>query len=130
MDDNFPAISPVKTGKNIVRLRKERGLTVKDIQEFFNFEAPQAIYKWQSGQSLPNIDNLFALAYLFKVPVDKILVPEDEKSYRERISGQQASSCCPVGFLYDRQTGSPSRLLPQVFPAVKRFSLKSRIRIW
>ena len=27
----FPVIDPVATGENIVRLRKERGLTVRDL---------------------------------------------------------------------------------------------------
>ena len=49
----FPTINLSATGMNILRLRKSRGLSVKDLQEYFGFEAPQAIYKWQSGISLP-----------------------------------------------------------------------------
>ena len=56
----FPVIDPAATGANIVRLRLERGLSVRDIQSFFGFEEPQAIYKWQRGQSLPSVDNLYA----------------------------------------------------------------------
>ena len=48
----FPVIDPVATGANICRLRKDRGLTVRDLQHYFGFEEPQAIYKWQRGQSL------------------------------------------------------------------------------
>jgi hypothetical protein len=47
MNKTFRTIDPVATGANIVRLRKERGLTVRDLQAFFGFEEPQAIYKWQ-----------------------------------------------------------------------------------
>ena len=50
----FPVIDPVATGANICRLRKDRGLTVRDLQRYFGFEEPQAIYKWQRGQSLPS----------------------------------------------------------------------------
>ena len=50
----FPVIDPVATGKNIIRLRTERGLSVRDLQSYFGFEEPQAIYKWQQGKSLPN----------------------------------------------------------------------------
>ena len=64
----FPVIDPVATGANITRLRQERGLTVHDLQRFFGFDAPQAIYKWQKGQSLPSIDNLYASAHCFKSP--------------------------------------------------------------
>ena len=58
----FPVIDPVATGANICRLRKDRGLTVRDLQQYFGFEEPQAIYKWQRGQSLPSVDNLYALS--------------------------------------------------------------------
>ena len=64
----FPVIDPVATGKNIVRLRTERGLSVRDLQSYFGFEDPQAIYKWQQGKSLPSVDNLYALGALFEVP--------------------------------------------------------------
>ena len=70
----FPVIDPVATGANIVRLRKERGLTVRDLQSYFGFEEPQAIYKWQRGQSLPTVDNLYALGALLDVTMDEILV--------------------------------------------------------
>lgn len=70
----FPVIDPVATGHNILKLRKERGLSVKDIQAWFNFEEPRSIYKWQTGQSLPSIDNLYALSTLLGVPMDSIIV--------------------------------------------------------
>ena len=70
----FPMIDPVKTGKNILRLRKERGLTVRDIQIWFNFEEPRAIYKWQTGQTLPSVDNLYALSILLEVPMDSLII--------------------------------------------------------
>ena len=70
----FPVIDLKATGANIIRLRKECGLTVKDLQEYFGFECPQAIYKWQWGQSLPTIDNLFALSKLLHTTIDEILV--------------------------------------------------------
>lgn len=46
----FPVIDPVATGENILRLRQERGLSVRDLQAYFGFEEPQAIYKWQRGK--------------------------------------------------------------------------------
>lgn len=72
---SFPAIDMIATGKNIIRLRKEQGLSVSDLQEYFGFEAPQAIYKWQQGKSLPSTDNLYALSEMFGVSMNEILVP-------------------------------------------------------
>ena len=45
MKKPFPVIDPVATGANIVRLREDRGLTVRDLQTYFGFEEPRAIYK-------------------------------------------------------------------------------------
>ena len=63
----FPVIDLVATGDNIRRLRLERGLSVRDLQKFFGFEQPQAIYKWQKGACLPTVDNLYALGSLFGI---------------------------------------------------------------
>ena len=71
----FPVIDMVATGRNISELRKARGLSVAALQEYFGFDAPQAIYKWQKGQSLPSTDNLYALSYLFEVSIEDILIP-------------------------------------------------------
>ena len=70
----FPVIDPVATGANITRLRRERGFTVRDLQQFFGFEEPQAIYKWQRGMALPTIDNLVVLAAVFEGTMDEIIV--------------------------------------------------------
>lgn len=70
----FPVIDLEATGKNILRLRQAKGLTVRDMQGYFRFEEPRAIYKWQSGQSLPTVDNLLALSHLLEVSMEEILV--------------------------------------------------------
>lgn len=73
-----PAINMMATGQNITRLREERGLSVKELQDIFGFATPQAIYKWQHGVTLPTVDNLVILAAVFHVHMDEILVMEDE----------------------------------------------------
>ena len=72
--NTFPIIDVQATGANILRLRKLNGLSVKDLQVYFGFEGPQAIYKWQWRQCLPSVDNLFALSKLFNTSIDEILV--------------------------------------------------------
>jgi len=93
----FPVIDPVATGENIMRLRKLRGLSVRDMQDWFGFEEPQAIYKWQKGKSLPNIDNLYALGALLDVPMEDILV-SSAPQLNIVVAGQQAEACCPDRF--------------------------------
>jgi hypothetical protein len=45
---------------------------------FFGFEQPQAIYKWQWGECLPSVDNLFALSMLFELSIDQILIGNNQ----------------------------------------------------
>lgn len=89
----FPVIDLTATGKNILRLRKEKGLSVRDLQTFFGFEEPQAIYKWQQGKSLPTVDNLYALGAILKVPIEEILVSSQTGSKQNK-NEQQNDSCC------------------------------------
>lgn len=93
----FPVIDPVATGQNIMRLRLNRGLSVRDLQAYFGFEDPQAIYKWQRGKSLPSVDNLYALGTLLEVPLDEILVPARPK-LNIVVCEQQDEACCSPHF--------------------------------
>ncbi len=77
---HIPTIDMVKTGQNILKLRKEAGMTVKELQDIFGFATPQAIYKWQQGATIPSVDNLIVLASIFQVQVEEIIViVEDDK---------------------------------------------------
>lgn len=69
-------INMKETCKKLDELRKERNLSVKDIQHYFGFERPQAVYKWMTGQSIPSLDNLVILADLYQCKVDEMLVCE------------------------------------------------------
>ena len=91
----FPVIDLEATGANIVRLRKSRGLTVRDLQNWFGFEEPQAIYKWQKGKSLPTVDNLYALGMLLDVPMEEILVACNPKLNIVN-TGQQDIPAAPI----------------------------------
>ncbi len=73
---NMPVIDMIRTGQNIGRLRKQAGLSVRNLQDIFGFATPQAIYKWQQGAALPTIDNLVVLAAVLQVRVDDILVTD------------------------------------------------------
>ena len=74
---NLPVIDMIGTGQNIARLRRQAGLSVRDLQDVFGFATPQAIYKWQQGAALPTLDNLVVLAAVLQVHMDDILVITD-----------------------------------------------------
>lgn len=92
----FPVIDIVATGKRIQQLREDSGLTVRDLQWFFGFEEPTAIYHWQSGKNLPTVDNLCGLSKILGVPMDEIIVlrntidPDSKKKLVEAIKNMKA----------------------------------------
>ena len=73
---NLLTIDMIRTGQNIASLRRQAGLSVRDLQDIFGFATPQAIYKWQQGVALPTIDNLVVLAAVLQVRMDDILVTD------------------------------------------------------
>lgn len=76
----YPTLNIKATGENIKKLRRKCGLTVENISQYMGFESTQAVYKWQSGKSLPTVDNLFALSKLFGVKIEDILVANIQDS--------------------------------------------------
>lgn len=62
----------MKLEEKIVLLRKEKGLTQHQVAEKINVSR-QAISKWESGLTMPSIDNLKSLGELYGVPVDYLL---------------------------------------------------------
>ena len=80
--NRIPVIDLAATGININRLRANAGLTVKDLQDIFGFNTPQAIYKWQRGDALPTVDNLAVLAAVFGVRIDDILIFQNSGQIR------------------------------------------------
>ncbi|MBO6153930.1 MAG: helix-turn-helix transcriptional regulator [Butyrivibrio sp.] len=78
----YPVINMEATGARIKLLRLERNISVAQIASFMGDVSEQAIYKWQRGQTLPTVDNLFALSRLFETSMDNIIVEyeEDDKS--------------------------------------------------
>lgn len=69
----LPVVNKRDTGVNLRRIMDERGFTVKDIQQYLKLGSVQSVYHWLNGISLPTVDNLYALSYLFQVPVDDML---------------------------------------------------------
>lgn len=70
----LPKIDMDRTGARLKIARLSRGLAVKDVQKVIGLTSPQAIYKWESGKSMPTIDNLVILAWLYKVRLDDLIV--------------------------------------------------------
>lgn len=72
----LPAIDVAATGRNIQRLRRAAGISVRELQEIFGFSTPQAVYKWQRGEALPTLDNMTVLARVLGVSIEEIILYE------------------------------------------------------
>ena len=73
MKAEYPVINMKKTGQKIRWIMRMKGFTVKDLQEYLGFSTPQSIYHWFEGRTIPAVDNLYALSYLFQMPMDYLL---------------------------------------------------------
>ena len=69
----FPIIDRKRTGIRLRRIMDERGLSVKDVQQYLELGSVQSVYHWLNGLSMPTIDNLYALSELFQMPVDEMI---------------------------------------------------------
>lgn len=66
------------TGARIRQLRTQNEFSVDALAEDMGVSA-QAVYKWESGISMPSIDNLVCLAYLFDVRIDDIVIKKENR---------------------------------------------------
>ena len=69
----YPVINVQKTGKNIYKFCRKKGITVNDIRDFMNFSCSQSIYRWFHGQALPSMDNFYALGLLLGISLERFL---------------------------------------------------------
>ena len=69
----IPVIDKKQTGINLRLIMDERGLTVKDVQQYLELGSVQSVYHWLNGLSMPTIDNLYALSELFQIPIDDMI---------------------------------------------------------
>ena len=70
---------PLRTGEYISRLRKESDMTQFALAAALQV-SHQAVSKWETGAALPDIDILLALANLFEVSLDNLLLGSDEET--------------------------------------------------
>ena len=59
----------------IIMLRKKNGLTQEEFAEKMNVSR-QAISKWESGQSIPDLDKILKISTLFGMTTDYLLKDE------------------------------------------------------
>jgi len=67
----------MKFEENLVKLRKSKGLSQEELAEKLNVSR-QTVYKWETGQSYPELDRLMLIAKLFGRSIDDLVNKELE----------------------------------------------------
>jgi len=62
-----------KIGTRIQKFRKMQGMSQEEFGSVLNVSR-QAISKWENGDSLPDVYNLIAIASLFNISIDELLL--------------------------------------------------------
>lgn len=65
-----------KNRQTNTKIHGENGYRVQDVQDYLGLSCKQSIYKWLKGKSLPNLEHLCALSYLFHCTLDDLVVTQ------------------------------------------------------
>ncbi|MCB6602753.1 helix-turn-helix domain-containing protein, partial [Erysipelatoclostridium ramosum] len=74
-------------GKNIVRLRNEKGYTQEALASLLHVSCA-AVSKWEHGSSCPDISTLPILARIFDISIDELL------NFEKNLSKEQVKELC------------------------------------
>lgn len=69
--------------EKLKKLRKEEGLTQEQLAEKLNVSR-QAITKWETGEGVPDIENIKQISNLFNVTIDELLKEEKNINIEKR----------------------------------------------
>ena len=101
--------------EKLVILRKSKGLTQDEFASAVGVSR-QAVYKWESGQSYPEVPKLLEMKVLFTISIDELLddsieIPVPEKKKRKRAAKQDAPKV--------EKEAKPAPAVKPAAPAVK-----------
>ena len=86
--------------EKLVILRKSKGLTQDEFASAVGVSR-QAVYKWESGQSYPEVPKLLEMKILFTISIDELLddsydIPLPEKKKKKRAPKADAPKAAPA----------------------------------
>ena len=111
-------------GRRIQEARKAAGLSQESLGERLGVSR-QAVSKWESGASVPDLENLIAMSRIFGVTIGALLGVEpaaEEPSAEEapEASGQEAEDTAPAGELTDRELAAVEAIVQKYLEAARR----------
>lgn len=108
-------------GQRIAQKRKEQGLSQEGLGERLGVSR-QAIYKWESDASLPEIDKLITLSKIFSVSVGWLLGVEEDATPQREDSGELTETQLQmVQEIVDRYLAAQPAPAPPKHQALARF---------
>ena len=73
MERKTVELDNIGTGLRIKQIMKEKNVGIRNVSRVLNISF-QAVYRWQKGEVLPTLNNLFMLAQILGTNVDDLLV--------------------------------------------------------
>ena len=67
----------MKIGQKISACRKKRGMSQEDLAERIGVSR-QAVSRWETGESVPDVEKIKARCRVFEVPADYILFDDKD----------------------------------------------------
>lgn len=86
--------------ENIKKLRREKRLSQEQLAEMLNVSR-QAVSKWESGKTYPDIENLILLKDIFNLTLDDLIINEDKNKSEDII--ESSKSCTNNHIEYDEE---------------------------
>lgn len=93
--------------EKLLSLRMEKGLSQEDLAEQIGVSR-QSVSKWETGQSVPDLDKIIKLADLFGVTVDELVregerprPPEPKVMYVERERRPERTTAQTIGIVFE-----------------------------
>ena len=84
-------------GENLKRLRTEKGLSQEEVAGQL-FLSRQTISKWENNQAEPGVENLKALARLYGVSLDQLLLAESTGAPEDILRQEEGSAPSPASW--------------------------------
>ena len=79
MEQNQPiqvagyGIDKMRIGQRLKELRYQHCFTVEQLAEALCVSA-NAVYKWESGRSVPTVDNFYLLSFVYHTSIDQLIL--------------------------------------------------------
>ena len=70
-------LDTVATGLRIKQLMATRNVSAREVSNKMKV-SPQAVYRWQNGEAMPTVNNIYILGQLLHTGVDDLLVAKQK----------------------------------------------------